>query len=95
MNTEMRRFRERPPESQSAIDALEVFLVRTASEERIRVVLGIISAVDAERLHQNRQRTLGNGVVISRHYRSFRPFSKIGFHHEVQGSIRFGTGTRS
>jgi len=28
MNAEMRRFRERPPELQPAIDALEVFLVR-------------------------------------------------------------------
>lgn len=29
MNAEMRRFRERPPELQPAMDALEVFLVRT------------------------------------------------------------------
>ena len=29
MNAEMRRFRERPPELQPAIDALEAFLVRT------------------------------------------------------------------
>ena len=28
MNAEMRRFRERPPEVQPTIDALEVFLVR-------------------------------------------------------------------
>jgi hypothetical protein len=29
MNVEMRRFRERPPELQPAVDALEAFLVRT------------------------------------------------------------------